>query len=212
MQLYASFRLAFASAPWLNHLTSLHNATRRPVLQKVRRHTLSGATPACKHTVSGSLSLPSRGPFHLSLTVLYAIGHQDVFSLRRWSSHIPTRLHVSCGTLDTRHYKFNFAYKTVTLFRPAFQPCSTIKFKWLCRSEPQKQVFGLGCFPFAHHYLGNRLFSFSSSGYLDVSVPRVPLVHLWIQCTILQHYLQWVSSFGDLRIAAYLQLPVAYRS
>ena len=33
---------------------------------------------------------------------------------------------------------------------------------------------GLGSFPFAHHYLGNRLFSFSSSGYLDVSVPRVP--------------------------------------
>ena len=24
--------------------------------------------------------------------------------------------------------------------------------------------------------------SFSSSGYLDVSVPRVPLIHLWIQC------------------------------
>ena len=26
--------------------------------------------------------------------------------------------------------------------------------------------------------------SFSSSGYLDVSVPRVPSVHLWIQCTV----------------------------
>ena len=25
-------------------------------------------------------------------------------------------------------------------------------------------------------------FSFSSSGYLDVSVPRVPFIHLWIQC------------------------------
>ena len=24
--------------------------------------------------------------------------------------------------------------------------------------------------------------SFSSSGYLDVSVPRVPFIHLWIQC------------------------------
>ena len=30
---------------------------------------------ACKHRVSGSLSLPSRGPFHLSFTVLCAIGH-----------------------------------------------------------------------------------------------------------------------------------------
>ena len=30
---------------------------------------------ACKHRVSGSLSLPSRGPFHLSFTVLFSIGH-----------------------------------------------------------------------------------------------------------------------------------------
>ena len=29
----------------------------------------------CKHRVSGSFSLPSRGSFHLSFTVLYAIGH-----------------------------------------------------------------------------------------------------------------------------------------
>ena len=35
-------------------------------------------------------------------------------------------------------------------------------------------ILGLGSFPFAHHYSGNRLFSFSSSGYLDVSVPLVP--------------------------------------
>ena len=33
------------------------------------------APTACKHRVSGSLSLPSRGPFHLSFTVLCAIGH-----------------------------------------------------------------------------------------------------------------------------------------
>ena len=34
------------------------------------------STPtACKHRVSGSLSLPSRGPFHLSFTVLCSIGH-----------------------------------------------------------------------------------------------------------------------------------------
>ena len=33
------------------------------------------ASTACKHRVSGSLSLPSRGSFHLSFTVLCAIGH-----------------------------------------------------------------------------------------------------------------------------------------
>src|ERR1700748_665884 len=46
--------------------------TRRLILQKARHHpTLKGkALTACRHTVSGTLSLPSRGTFHLSLTVL----------------------------------------------------------------------------------------------------------------------------------------------
>ena len=39
---------------------------------------------------------------------------------------------------------------------------------------------GLGSFHFARRYFGNRIFSFSSSGYLDVSVHRVPLHTLWI--------------------------------
>ena len=42
MQLYfALFRLAFASAPWQNHLTSLHIVTRRPILQKVQDQTIA---------------------------------------------------------------------------------------------------------------------------------------------------------------------------
>ena len=57
-------------------------ATRRTVLQKVRGRTCKrGASAGRKHRVSGSLSLPSRGTFHLSLTVLSAIGHWVVFSL-----------------------------------------------------------------------------------------------------------------------------------
>ena len=43
---------------------------------------------------------------------------------------------------------------------------------------------GLGSFHFARRYFGNRIFSFSSSGYLDVSVHRVPSVYLWIQYTV----------------------------
>lgn len=39
---------------------------------------------------------------------------------------------------------------------------------------------------------------FFSSGYLDVSVPRVCLLHLCIQCKILPK--QWVSPFRDLRV------------
>ena len=91
-------RFRFGSG--LSALTLHVIATRWFILQKARRHILSNAPTACKHTVSGSLSLPSRGSFHLSLTVLYAIGRQGVFRLSRWSWMIPTEFHVLRGTRD----------------------------------------------------------------------------------------------------------------
>jgi hypothetical protein len=44
--------------------------TRRLILQKARHHRTTPALTVCRHTVSGTLSLPSRGTFHHSLTVL----------------------------------------------------------------------------------------------------------------------------------------------
>src|SRR4030095_5382194 len=47
--------------------------TRSLILQKARNHPAPEGTKAltaCRHTVSGTISLPSRGTFHLSLTVL----------------------------------------------------------------------------------------------------------------------------------------------
>ena len=49
---------------------------------------------------------------------------------------------------------------------------------------PECTHSGLGSSGFARRYFRNRLFSFSSSGYLDVSVHRVPSVYLWIQYTV----------------------------
>ena len=66
---FVLFTLGFPAAPYLKYLTSLHTITRRTVLQKVPHRTL-GALCACKHKVSGSFSLPARGSFHLSFTVL----------------------------------------------------------------------------------------------------------------------------------------------
>ena len=57
-----------------------------------------GAPTVCGHRVSGSLSLPSRGPFHLSFTVLCSIGHWSVFSLAGWSPLLPTGFLVPHGT------------------------------------------------------------------------------------------------------------------
>ena len=67
---------------------------------KSTRLYLRCTSTACRRRVSGSLSLPSRGPFHLSFTVLFAIGHWVVFSLTGWSPLLPTRFPVSRGTLD----------------------------------------------------------------------------------------------------------------
>ena len=54
--------------------------------------------------------------------------------------------------------------------------------------------------------------SFSSYGYLDVSVPRVPLITLCIHVMIPTHYHRWVPPFGNLRVNGYVLLTVAYRS
>ena len=53
------------------------------------------------HAVSGAISLPSRGAFHLSLAVLCTIGHPLVFSLGGWSPRFRTGFHVSRPTQDT---------------------------------------------------------------------------------------------------------------
>ena len=98
--------LALAAAPRLKRLTLPVRATRRTVLQKVRGRTINGVPAACKHRVSGSLSLPSRGPFHLSFTVLCAIGHWVVFRLGGWSPLLPPGFLVSRRTPGLRSLKF----------------------------------------------------------------------------------------------------------
>ena len=89
----------YGSAPEVLNLASTRSSPDRST--KSTRSYLRSTSTACRHRVSGSLSLPSRGSFHLSFTVLYAIGHWVVFRLGGWSPHIPTGFHVSGGTLDT---------------------------------------------------------------------------------------------------------------
>ena len=71
---------------------------------------------------------------------------------------------------------------------PDFPDRSTNKSTHLLQSvTPERTRSGLGSFHFARRYFGNRFFflmkelvSFYSSGYLDVSVHRVPFHTLWI--------------------------------
>ena len=45
--------------------------------------------------------MPTRHSFHLSLTVLVRYRSHAIFSLRRWSSQIPTEFHVLRSTRDS---------------------------------------------------------------------------------------------------------------
>ena len=139
------------------NLATTNNSPDRST-KSTRLHSY-GASTACKHRVSGSLSLPSRGSFHLSFTVLYAIGHRGVFRLGGWSPRLPTRFLVSRGTLDTARLLSGFVYRAFTLFRVLFQNTSTTLYLATSQSAtPKYKYFGLACFPFARHYLGNRCF------------------------------------------------------
>ena len=147
---------------------SLNLATHRNSPARSTKSTTShscGALSACKHTVSGSFSLPSRGSFHLSLTVLYSIGHMVVFSLTRWSSLIPTGFLVSRRTLDTP------SSRTIssTGLLPSFAVLSsTVRLSFLMdygvRHPKSITTSGLGSSDFARHYFRNRCFTFFSSG------------------------------------------------
>ena len=149
--------LAFASAPDLKSLTLPLIITRRTVLQKVRRRTfvlrqlVNTGFQVLFHSPPGVLfTFPSR--------YCFTIGHQVVFSLTEWSPLIPTRFHVSRGTLDpalllsisdTRLSRF-----LAGLPRP-FSYQLQINYAVL---TPKDKSSGLGSFPFARRYSGNRCF------------------------------------------------------
>ena len=82
----------------LKSLTSPHTATRWLILQKARRHSAKAAPTACRRTVSGTVSLPSRGAFHLSLTVLVRYRSQE--SIQPWRVVPPDSYRIS----RVRHY------------------------------------------------------------------------------------------------------------
>ena len=122
---YALFRLAFATA-------TPHGLTSRHVPDS-QAHSSKG-TPSphqrraltdCRHTVSGTISLPSRGTFHHSLTVLSAIGHNEYSGLPggpgRFTadSTSPLLLGAPCNP-DT----CAFTYRTLTVYGRPFQTTS----------------------------------------------------------------------------------------
>ena len=101
MQLVAHLTLGFPSAPYLLvlNLAAYNNSPDRST-----KSTLSSF-----NALQLLVNIGFQVLFHSPPGVLFTfpsrycstIGHQVVFSLGRWSSRIPTRFHVSRGTLDT---------------------------------------------------------------------------------------------------------------
>ena len=93
------------------------------------------APTPCTHIISGSISLPSRGSFYLSLTVLVRYRSQNIFSLGTWSSQLQSGFLVSRPTLHCK-YKVCDAWHTrlsLSLAELSSSFCSHRKFFTLCK-------------------------------------------------------------------------------
>ena len=75
---------------------------------------------------------------------------------------------------------FRFAYGALTLSGRSFQNRSATVRSHKCSPNPGMHAFRFGLFRFRSPLLTESLVVFSSSGYLDVSVHRVPFHTLWI--------------------------------
>ena len=151
-----------------NGLTQPHTLTRRLILQKARHH--PKALTDWRHTVSGTISLPSRGTFHHSLTVLCTIGHQGVFRLTRWSWQIHTEFHGLRATRETFRHSHNFHLRGSHPLRPHIPMRSASHTRKPARAAALTQTLpqprtrntcrlshasGLASSRFARHYSGN---------------------------------------------------------
>ena len=179
-------RFRFGSVTLSLNLASHRNSPARST-KSTRSHAY-GALSACKLTVSGSISLPSRGSFHLSLTVLFAIGHMVVFSLLGWSPFLPSRFLVSRRTPDFAR-PFRISSTGVSPSLPYLSRYFDYPFRcYLAILTPGVLLPAVWAAPISLATTLGITVVFFSSGYLDVSVPRVPLVYLSIQYTITCDY------------------------
>ena len=171
MQLVALLRLGFPSAPYLKYLTSLHTVTRWLVLQKAHHHPHKGLWSVVGTWFQVLFHSPPGVLFTFPSRYCSTIGHQVVFSLGRWSSLLPTRFHVSRGTLDQSLIILTFTYRTITSYGPTFQLCSVNHNFTLCSVRNPRDKSLVWALSFSLAATKKIDFSFSSSRYLDVSVP-----------------------------------------
>ena len=104
----------------------------------------------------------------------------------------------------------NFAYGSFTLSGRLSQYRSAHPFNTLCSPLPRSARTAVWALSLSLAATREIVVTFSSSGYLDVSVPRVPFRTLWIHVRM---PVNWqVSPFRNLWFDGYLLLPAAFRS
>src|SRR3989442_6280928 len=132
------FRFGFGRQP----LTSPHTANSPDhssigTPSRYRDESRQHASTACRHTVSVSISLPSRGAFHLSLTVLVHYRSLEVFSLRQWSDWFPTQETFRVVLEGSDRRLIAFAYRAITVYGGPFPaPSANDQFFGLRRGPP----------------------------------------------------------------------------
>ena len=147
-------------------------------MQKARRHTSNSAPTACRHTVSGSVSSPSRGSSHLSVALLSSLSVVGEYLALRDG---PRRFSQDSTWPDLLRYPSRgsaiFAYGTVTLYGLPFQASSANRLLGNSHvkgpTTPQRKTSAVWASPRSLAATKGIDFSFSSSGYLDVSVRQV---------------------------------------
>ena len=199
--------------------------TRRLILQKARHHptTKSRALTDCRRTVSGTLSLPSRGTFHHSLTVL--IRYRSLGSIQAYrvvpadSQQIP-RARCYSGTLPQQSHVF--VYGALTLYgRPSQTTSTNTPLSLLLpsadgrRQAPQHRTHnprrvshahGLAILRFRSPLLTeSQLFSLPT-GTEMFHFPAFPPTPMY-SAPVTRHHSRRVSPFGHPRIHARLTAP-----
>jgi hypothetical protein len=173
----ALFRLAFASAP-PNGLTLRVNITRWLIMQKARSHSkhslscITRAPTACKHTVSGSISLAVQASFSpfphgtcpLSVTREYlALGGgppgfpQDFTEPAVLGNVIQGWIRISATGLSPSMEVFSNTFAYTNHITSATLPCRPkTPHNTVQPTLADFQLYGLGCSHFARRYSGNR--------------------------------------------------------
>ena len=205
--------LGFPSAPRLNRLTLPLLAARRTVLQKVRGSPLTGVPQLVDagfqvlfHSPHGVLfTFPSQYSA-LSVTSGYLAlrGGPRLFPQ---GFSCPVVLWILLRTLRFRLRGFH-------PLRPVFPgPFGYLQFS-LVQSEPQYARILVWALPGSLAATSGIDVSFFSSGYLDVSVRRVPSACLWIQHTVTEVFsagFPHSDICGSQPICGSPQLFAAYR-